>query len=46
MKPTDVHMNSAVIPFFGADELQSDWTSWKDGRPLGPPARFTLARQR
>jgi hypothetical protein len=45
MKPGDMHMHSARIAFPGQDRIDSQWTSWKDGKPAGT-MRFELARQK
>lgn len=45
MKPGDMHMHSARIVLAGQDRLETEWTTWKDGKAAGA-ARFSLARQR
>lgn len=45
MKPGDVHMHSARIVLAGADRLESEWTTWRDGKPAGT-MKFALARQK
>lgn len=43
MKPRDVHMHSVKIRFIGDDEIESDWTSFSDGKSAGT-VHFKLKR--
>jgi hypothetical protein len=45
MKPADMHMHAVRVSFAGPDRLETEWTSWKDGKPAGT-MRFELARQK
>lgn len=45
MKPGDMHMHSARIVLAGEDRLETEWTTWRDGKPAGT-MRFALARQK
>jgi hypothetical protein len=45
MKPSDMHMHSAVITFVSDDALRTEWTSWAGGKPSGT-ARFELTRRK
>ncbi len=45
MEAGDLHMHAARMTFVDADHLESEWTSFKDGKPAGT-MRLALARQR
>lgn len=45
MKPADMHMHAVRVSFSGPDRLDTEWTSWKDGKAAGT-MRFALTRKR
>jgi len=45
MKPPDLHMRSVRITFVDEARTDTEWTSWKGGKPVGT-MRFELSRQR
>lgn len=45
MKPGDMHMHSAKLVMVDDAHLESEWVSWKDGKP-SDTAKFALTRKR
>jgi hypothetical protein len=45
MKPGEMHMHSAKLVMVDDAHLESEWVSWKDGKP-SDTAKFALTRKR